>query len=111
MQNSDYDLHLEELMKNSVHKLFQIDVFDLDAFNKLYKHLCNKAELIKNDHVVSKQIMSCIFQAQRRIENTAEFNSVVKDNLELANKFALLLELIANGEAPDERKPGVPRIF
>jgi hypothetical protein len=111
MQNSDYDLHLEELMKGSVHKLFQIDVFDLGAFNQLYEYLCNKSELIKDDHVVSKQVMSCIFQAQRRIENTAEFNSVVKDNIEFANKFALLLELIANGEAPNDRKPGVPRIF
>lgn len=110
MKPSDYDLELEELHNRSVGRLLASETFDAAAFSQLYDYLCAKAERIKDEHVVSKQLISVVFSTQRSIENAAPYNAQAKEALSLANKFSLLLELVAIGEAPTDRKPGVPRV-
>ena len=110
MKHSDYDLELDELHKRSVGRLICSETFDAAAFSQLYEYLCAKAEKMKDEHVVSKQVISIVFSAQRSIENAASYNAQAKEVLSLATKFSLLLELIGIGEAPSHRKPGVPRV-
>lgn len=111
MLPSDYDMKLKELLEKSVDRLICAEVFDTAAFHELYTYLCEKSEEIKSEHVVSKQVIAAIFSAQRTIENNAAYNAKAKENLSLANKFAVLLELMVIGETPNDRVPGVPRIL
>lgn len=110
MKPSDYDFELDELHKRSVGRLLGSETFDAVAFSQLYEYLCAKAEKIKDEHVVSKQVISVVFSAQRSIENAAPYNAQAREGLSLAGKFSLLLELVGIGEAPSDRKPGVPRV-
>lgn len=110
MRPSDFDLELDELHKRSVGRLIGSETFDAVAFSQLYEYLCVKAEKIKDEHVVSKQVISAVFSAQRSIENAVPYNAQAKESLSLAGKFSLLLELIGIGETPNDRKPGMPRV-
>ncbi|MCD5360079.1 hypothetical protein [Chromobacterium aquaticum] len=110
MSPSDFDPDLEDLHNKSVGRLIPSEGFDTAAFARLYDYLCNKAELIKSEHVVSKQVMIVLLSAQSSIENAAQYNPQAKENLSLASKFSLLLGLIAIGESPRDRQPGVPRL-
>ena len=110
MSPSDYDMKLKELLEKSVDRLNCAEVFDTGSFHELYTYLCEKSEEIKSEHVVSKQVIAAIFSAQRTIENNAVYNAKAKENLYLANKFAMLLELMAIGETPNDRVPDAPRI-
>ena len=111
MKPSDFDIELEKLFNQSVGRLLSSDDFSGSAFSNLYEYLCTKAESIKEEHVVSKQVISYIFSAQRAIENSSCHNQEASKHLQLANDFSYLLELISRGETPNDRKPGVPRIY
>ena len=110
MQLSEYDLKLESLHSNSVGRLSLADTFSPAAFDELYQYLCKKAELLKPEYVVSKQIIAVIISAQRAIENSAAYNTEGRNHQAMANQFATLLDLIARSEAPSDRVPGVPRV-
>jgi len=110
MSPSDFDLELKDLYERSVGQLMT-DYFDASAFEVLYERLCHKAELIKSEHVVSKQVLHYLLSAQQVIANRAGYLPAAKQNIQLAQKFSLLLGLIAIGESPSDRKPGVPRII
>jgi hypothetical protein len=110
MKASDFDLELEELRRRSVDRLLMADVLDLAAFNALYSYLCEKATLIKQEHVLSKQVLSVLLDAQQAIESRAQYDAVVRQHKSLIPKFATLLGLIAHGEDCRDRQPGVPRI-
>jgi hypothetical protein len=110
MSASDFDLELQELHQKSVHRLIAAETFDVPAFNELKRYLCEKSEAIKQEHLVSKQVLSVILDAARIIESRAEYMPEARDQLALANDFHMLLGLIAIGEAWGDRNPGVPRI-
>jgi hypothetical protein len=110
MKASDFDLQLEQLYEDSVGRLLN-DHFDASKFEAFRQYLCQKAELIKAEHVVSKQVIHYLLSAQGAIESRAEYLPVVRNNIQLAHTFAYLLNLIAIGEGCNDRKAGVPRII
>lgn len=111
MNSSDFDPHLQELGERSIHRLLAADVFDRDAFDALKAYLCEKAEMIKGEHVVSKQVIQCLLSATEAIESRAEYVPEARASRFMASEFEMLLGLIAIGEGCNDRKPSVPRIL
>lgn len=111
MKASDFDPQLDALNQRSVGRLMNAEVFDRAAFTALYSYLCEKAVLIKLEHVVSKQVLSVLLGAQKAIESRAEYNMLVRENTDLCREFAMLLDLIVCGEDCRDRSAGVPRIL
>jgi len=110
MAASDFDLHLVELQKESVGRLVCAEVFDKAAFDALKAYLCEKAELIKQEHVVSKQVVACLLEAAAVVESRAQWVEGARQNAHLSTEFHNLLGVIAIGEGCNDRKPGVPRV-
>jgi hypothetical protein len=111
MTASDFDIHLQELHDHAVGRFLATDLFDKPAFDALKTYLCDKAELIKAEHVVSKQVVNCLLSASSAIESRSEYIPEVRQNLATASDFSMLLGLIAIGEGCNDRRPGVPRIL
>lgn len=65
---SDFDLELEDLWKRSAGRLMAAEVFDSAAFSDLLSYLGEKAEIIKSEHVVSKQVLHCILWTVKAID-------------------------------------------
>jgi hypothetical protein len=107
MTASDFDLELEDLWKRSAGRLMAAEVFDAAAFTSLLRYLAGKAEAIKAEHVVSKQVLHCILWAVKALEGG---RSLPAEAMPLTSELYMLLDLIAIGEAPSDRKPGVPRV-
>lgn len=110
MSASDYDLELEEAERRAVGRLLTSDVFDGPAFENLYQLLCRKAETLKQEHVVSKQLLHCLLSAEQAIRSRAEYIPTVKAQLNWAERFSLLLHHIAIGEGCNDRSSGAPRV-
>ena len=110
MSASDFDLELQELHRKSVGRLLAADVFDRSAFTELKAYLCKKSEAIKSEHVVSKQVLSCLLDAIGLIDSRAEYLPDVRESAAMASDFHMLLGLMAIGEAWGDRSPGVPRV-
>jgi hypothetical protein len=111
MNATDYDLKLEELSEAATGRLLAAEVFDLAAFRALRDYLSAKSELIKREHVVSKQVVKALLGAAQAIENSAEHVPGARENLALAHEFHFILGLIAMGEATSDRQPGKPRVL
>jgi hypothetical protein len=111
MSASDFDLHLVELQNKSVGRLMSAEVFDAVAFAELKTYLCEKAELIKDEHVVSKQVIACLLEAASVIESRSAYIEEARRNIKMSADFYYLLSLIAIGEGCNDRRPGVPRII
>ena len=101
---NDFDLVLKELHEKSIGKFRMQLVFDLDAFETLYTHLENKAELLRSHSTISKQVLSSIIDAESVITEA-------DNNIMLQTKFSTLLALLIINESPKDRIPGVPRII
>ena len=110
MSPNDFDIKLKDLYERSVGQLMA-DHFDISAFEVFYRYLCQKAEFIKSEHVVSKQVLQYLLSAQQTIESKAEYLPAAKQNIQLASNFAMLLGLIAIGESSNDRRPGMPRVI
>jgi len=87
------------------------DVFDPSAFDQLYERIAAKADLIKTEHVVSKQVLNCLVSVEGAIRSRAEYVPAAREGLPLIDRFTMLLHLIAIGESPADRVPGQPRII
>jgi hypothetical protein len=111
MNASDFDPQLQELQRRSVDRLLEADVFDKPAFVVLLAYLNEKAERIRVERVVSKQVLSCLLSATQAIESRAEYLPEARSNLAMASEFSMLLGLIAIGESLNNRRSGVPRIL
>lgn len=70
-----------------------------------------RAEKLKSESIVPKQFLASILTAIDAISSRAEYLPDVKKHLKMANDFSGVLGLVAIGEAPSDRKPGVPRII
>ena len=110
MAASDFDLELQELHRRSVGRLIAAEVFDMQSFEALKSYLCEKAEQIKAEHVVSKQVLNCLLSAWRTIESRAEHLPDARAHVGMAAEFFLLMDLIVIGEGCNDRKPGIPRV-
>ena len=111
MKPSDYDLELEDLDRRSTDRLLAAEVFDGAAFAALNDYLSRKAEAIKVEHVISKQVLGSLRNAASAIRNLAPHVPQARENLALADEFEMLLDLMIIGESPQDRVPGVPRII
>jgi hypothetical protein len=111
MGPSDYDLELEELDKHATSRLLMSASFDASAFARLRDYLSCKAEAIRDEHVISKQVLGSLRNAASAIRNQAAYVSEARKNLALADEFDMLLDLMVIGETPRDRVPGVPRII
>ena len=111
MAASHFDLQLEELRRKSVGRLLTADVFDLAAFEELKAYLWEKAEQLRAEFVVSKQILSCPRSASNAIQSRAEYLPKVREHVAFSEEFARLLDAIIAGEVKNDRTPGVPRIL
>ncbi|MBL0726077.1 hypothetical protein [Piscinibacter sp. HJYY11] len=110
MSPNNFDLELQGLHARSVGRLLATEVFDKDAFDALRSHLCEKAELLKSEHVVSKQILDCLLSAVQVIQSRAEYLPEARDHVAMADEFFMLLGQIVIGEGCNDRRPGVPRV-
>jgi hypothetical protein len=110
MEPSDFDPELEDLNERATGRLLCAETFDSAAFASLKEHLCRKAEAAKTEPVISKQVLSCLRGASQAIRNQASYVPGAKENIELADEFDVLLDLMIKGEGWGDRVPGVPRI-
>jgi hypothetical protein len=101
---NDFDLVLKDLAENSIGKFRRLQTFDSDAFEQLYAHLELKADKLKSQSTISKQVLSVILDAGNVIAEA-------ENNIGLQTKFSMLLPLLAINESPKDRVPGVPRII
>ena len=111
MSPSDFDLELQELHRKSVGRLLTAETFDRSAFEALKAYLCEKAEHIKSEHVISKQVLDCLLSAWRAIESRAEYMPDARKSVAMAAEFFMLLDLMVGGEGCNDRKAGVPRVL
>ena len=105
---NDYDIHLNDLYERSAGKLLMTELYDEEAFISLYEYLASKAELLKSEHMISKQIVSTILKASASIRNTSGHVQLSRKNIDLADRFEFLLSLIASNDVPSNRTPNVP---
>jgi|APFEC2959095171_1045051.scaffolds.fasta_scaffold00236_58 hypothetical protein len=111
MYVNDRDLELEELQRRATIRLLAADHFDPEAFHALRQHICRKAEDLRAEHTISKQILECLRQAPKAIRSRAEYLPAVRDHLSVADDFEMLLDLLIAGEGCEDRKPGAPRVI
>lgn len=111
MRASDYDPELEELNRRSTDRLLCAEVFDSAAFAALKDYLCRKAEAVKAEHVISKQLLGCLRGAAEAIRSRAAYVAGAKENLALAAEFDMILDLMLRGEGCGDRSPDQPRIL
>ncbi|MCV9942710.1 MULTISPECIES: hypothetical protein [unclassified Rhizobium] len=110
MSENHFDPILEELKERSVDRLMKADTFDASAFEALKDHLWRKAEGLKHESSISKQVLFSLRSAVATIRSRAEYLPSVREQLHWANDFELILDRLIVGETLDERQPGVPRI-
>ncbi len=111
MSANHYDPELAQLGEKASGRLFMADTFDGAAFDALYDYLAGKAGELRKESVVSKQILACIRQASGAIHSRSDYVPAARDNIAIAQKFEMLLDLLIAGEDPADRKPGIPRII
>jgi len=105
------DSELDDLYHRSVGRLITAEIVDVEAFKALYAHLRSRAESLKHEPSVPKQVLASLLDAHQAIEVRSEHLPEAKAILALAHDFSVLLGIIAKGESPSERVPGVPRII
>jgi hypothetical protein len=110
MGANHYDLELEKLAEKATDKLLMADTFDKAAFDTLYNYLTGKAVELRDESVLSKQILACLRQASGAIHSRSEYVPAARDNIAIADRFEVLLDLLITGQDPAGRKPGIPRI-
>lgn len=111
MKPSDYDLELEELDRRATSRLLTAEAFAVSAFRALLDYLSEKAEAVKGEHVISKQVLGSLRNAASVIRSQAPYVQQARENLVLADEFEMLLDLMIIGESPRDRVPGVPRVI
>lgn len=111
MSANHFDLELEQLGEKAMGRLLTADSFDGAAFEALYDYLASKARDLRDESVLSKQLLACLRQASGAIHSRAEYVAAARQNLHVADKFDMLLDLLIAGEDPADRRPGAPRII
>jgi len=110
VSENHFDPVLDELRRRAVDRLLAVEVFDEAAFNALEDHLWKKAEGLRHEYTISKQVLSCLRSAAGAIWSRSEHDPAVRKHLHRANDFEALLDRLIAGEVRSDRRPGVPRI-
>lgn len=111
MSVNDYDPELEELQRRATGRLLLSESFDAAAFVALREHICGKAEALRSEYFISKQMLKCLREAASAIRSRAEHVQGARENLHVANDFEMLLDLLIAGEGCRDRQSGIPRII
>jgi hypothetical protein len=111
MSANDYDLQLEELELRSTFRLLSSGSFDAAAFAELRAHVCQKAEALRGEYVLSKQLLKALRGASSAIRNQSAHVAEARAHLSVADDFEMLLDLLIAGEGCEDRTPGSPRIL
>ena len=111
MNVNDYDLELEELEHRSTMRLLASETFNAAAFEALREHVCRKAEQLRNEFVISKQVLRCLRGASGAIRNQAAHVPAAREHLHVADQFEMLIDLLIAGEGCGDRQPRMPRII
>jgi hypothetical protein len=111
MAANHYDLDLEQLEQKATGRLLMAETFDLPSFEALYDHIAAKSHDLCHEYVLSKQILRCIRRAISSINSQSKYVPGTFDNINIANKFELLLDMLIYSETPQDRMPGTPRII
>lgn len=111
MSALDFDTELQALREKSVDRLLMAEVFDAGAFDDLLRYLDHKAQLLRSEYAISKQVLACLRGASEAILSRAEYVPAVKTHIEKAARFSMLLDLMIIGETLEDRSPGVPRVI
>ncbi len=111
MSPLDFDPELQVLRERSVDRLLAVEVFDAAAFDALLRYLNIKAGLLRSEHAISKQVLSCLRGAYEAILSRAEYVPAAHANIDKAQAFAALLDLMILGETLEDRQPDTPRIL
>lgn len=111
MTSRNFDPQLEALDQRATSRLLTAESFDLNAFTDLWEYLAQKAESIKQDYAISKQVLGSLRNAAKAIRTQAPYVPLARENMALADKFEMLLDLMIIGESPSDRVPGIPRII
>jgi hypothetical protein len=106
-----FDVRLKELGEKATDRLLMAEVFDESAFSELYVYCLELAEKLADEYVVSKQFLAVLIGTSQAIRSRAEYLPKVRPHLKVANDFDSLLAIVAAGESPRDRRPGVPRIL
>ena len=107
----NYDLKLRQLHDKATGRLLTADFFDEQAFVNLYTYACELAKSYQTEYLIPKQFLAAMLSTISAIESRAEYLPEVRKYLRVANDFDALLGLVSRGEAPDDRRPGVPRVL
>ena len=111
MSANHHDLELEELVRRATDRLLMEEVMDVEAFELLYDHIAAKAQKLRNQSALSKQILGSIRGAAESIRSRSEYLAEVRKHRDLAGKFDMLLDLLIASEDPAEKLAGQPRII
>ncbi len=111
VSENHFDVVLEELIDRSVGKLLKTDAFDASAFEALEVHIWQKAEGLRNESMLSKQILLNLRSAVGAIRSRAEYPPVVRENLQRAHDFDMMLDQLIGSETRSDRKQGMPHII
>ncbi|KRB98271.1 hypothetical protein [Duganella sp. Root198D2] len=110
-ENGMTDMELEALSGKATGRLLMADIFDEVAFKNLYSYICALAEKLKTENMLPKQFLAVVLNATNAIRSRAEYLPEVKKCIALADDFDMVLALVAVGEAPSDRQPGMPRVI
>ncbi len=109
MSENHFDALLDELTDRSVGRLLKADVFDGPAFETLEDYLWQKADGLRSEATISKQVLISLRSAVAAIRSRAEYLPAVREQLHRADTFDMMLDLLIAGETRPDRRPGVPR--
>ena len=82
------------------------------AFENLHKQAKELCRLLKGQELVSKSLLKEFYAIMQILRAEAPYHGKSQATLTgMADKIEYCFGLILEGEAPEDRTPGVPRIF
>jgi hypothetical protein len=101
-----FDTELQALRERAIDRLLNTDAFDGDAFGSLAQYLNRKADALRAEYVIPKQVLACLRDASSAIRSRAEYLPEVRTHAEIADRFDMLLDLMIIGETMEDRVLG-----
>lgn len=81
-----------------------VEVFDPAAFSTLEDHLWTKAEGLRSEYTLSKQVLHCLRYAAKAIRSRAEYLPEVREHLRRADDFEEMLDRLIAGQTRSDRR-------
>ncbi len=111
MNESDYDIKLQELYEKSTERLLTSEVFSINDYIALINYVKYKLTLVKSEYVLSKQLLYSILSSINLLKNRKQFINEISENEYIIKELELNMQYLVYSIDPDDRKPGVPRVI